>query len=71
MTFNHRMNDRHLDINVLYLVNFQNTGENVATITRNNKRIAEARVDIRKFAQLLIGEQINPHKVICSKFIWK
>ena len=27
-----------------------------------------ARVDIKKFAQFLMGEQVNPVRVICSKY---
>lgn len=32
-------------------------------------QFAEARIDIRKFAQFLTGQQVNPTKVICSKYI--
>lgn len=32
-------------------------------------QFAEARIDIRKFAQFLSGQQVNPTKVICSKYI--
>jgi len=28
---------------------------------------ATTRIDIRKFLQFLSGQQINPHRVICSK----
>ena len=35
---------------------------------RDPKQFAEARVDIRKFAQFLSGQQVNPLKVICSKY---
>ena len=38
-------------------------------LERGPKEFAEARVDIRKFAQFLSGQQVNPMKVICSKFI--
>ena len=30
-------------------------------------QFAEARIDIRKFAQFLSGQQVNPTKVICSE----
>ncbi|KFM67376.1 Checkpoint protein HUS1, partial [Stegodyphus mimosarum] len=31
-----------------------------------NKRTAECRIDIRKFNQFLLGQQINPAKVVCN-----
>ena len=34
---------------------------------RDANEFVEARVDIRKFSQFLVGQQVNPLKVICSK----
>ena len=32
------------------------------------KQFYDARIDIRKLAQFLTGQQVNPVKVICSKY---
>ena len=34
----------------------------------NPDDFACARIDIKKFSQFLCGQQINPYKVICSKY---
>ena len=36
---------------------------------RDPDKMAEARVDIKKLATFLHGQQVNPSKVICSKYI--
>lgn len=36
---------------------------------RDPDKMAEARVDIKKLATFLNGQQVNPSKVICSKYI--
>jgi len=47
--------------------------EDNSSQTNKNKvdsaSFVEARVDIRKFAQFLCGQQVNPLQVICSKFL--
>ena len=35
----------------------------------DKEEFSEARIDIRKFAQFLTGQQVNPTRVICSKYI--
>lgn len=36
---------------------------------RDLESMAEARIDIKKLQQLLAGQQVNPTKALCSKFI--
>ena len=35
--------------------------------SRDSAAMYEARIDIRKFGQFLLGQQFNPAKVICSE----
>ena len=35
---------------------------------RDPQELAEGRIDIRKFAQFLIGQQVHPIRVICSEY---
>ena len=35
--------------------------------SRDSAAMYEARIDIRKFGQFLLGQQFNPTKVICSE----
>lgn len=43
----------------------QNTG--VSQAGRDLEAMAQARVDIRKLQQFLIGQQVNPTKAMCSE----
>lgn len=35
--------------------------------SRDPEAMAQARVDIRKLQQFLMGQQVNPSKALCSK----
>lgn len=39
------------------------------TQSRDPDSMAEARVDVRKLQQFLVGQQVNPSKSMCSEFI--
>ncbi|XP_054710746.1 checkpoint protein HUS1-like [Uloborus diversus] len=38
----------------------------VAAAPDGNRQLAECRIDVRKFNQFLMGQQINPAKVVCN-----
>ena len=52
-----------LSLCIYFLANEENPNRE----ERDPSEFADARIDIRKLAQLLLGQQVNPVKVICSK----
>ncbi|XP_064644167.1 checkpoint protein HUS1-like [Lineus longissimus] len=57
---------RDLQNPVLDKGNTSQTSQSQQSRDRDVEEFAEARIDIRKLAQFLIGQQVNPDKVICN-----
>ena len=43
-------------------------GQSSSSSQRDPAEFAEARIDIRRFAQFLSSQQVNPNRVICSEY---
>ena len=65
-----RMKNLNLNSRMFF---FSSASEDQSQSEHNTQRLepgefADARIDIRKFAQFLMGQQVNPLKVICSEY---